>query len=184
MRMQIPFEQQHFAYKRVAFFAALCLFLSAVEYAIPKPLPFLRLGLTNVPIILSLQMMRRRDTVLLILLKVLGQGIISGTIFSYIFLFSAAGSFASGLMMMVLYALCKTYISAVGLSMAGALANNVAQLVLARYLLFGENARYIAPILLITGLITGCALGIFTEVFMRKSQWYASLSAQINKESV
>lgn len=48
----------------VAFFAALCLFLVAVEYAIPKPLPFLRLGLTNLPVILSLQndLVRRRKT--------------------------------------------------------------------------------------------------------------------------
>ncbi|MBQ6780305.1 MAG: Gx transporter family protein [Treponema sp.] len=167
---------------RIAFFAALCLFLSAVEYAIPKPLPFLRLGLANLPILLSLEIMRRRDTVLLVLLKVLGQGLISGTIFSYIFLFSAAGSFASGLTMLFLFATCKKFISAVGLSLAGALANTVAQIALARFILFGENVRYIAPFLLITGLITGFLLGLFAWQFKRKSRWYASFFVQTGGE--
>ena len=111
----------------VAFFAALCLFLAAVEYAIPKPLPFLRLGLTNLPVILSLQTMHRRETLLLVLLKIVGQGILTGTIFSYVFAFSAAGSIASALTMLTLYAAGKRAVSAVGLNLAGALANNLAQ---------------------------------------------------------
>lgn len=161
--------------KQIAFFTALCLFLAAVEYAIPKPLPFLRLGLANLPIILSLAKMRRRDTLLLILCKVLGQGIITGTLFSYVFLFSAAGSLSSGLVMLALHSLCGRHISAAGLSLAGALANNAAQLVLARFILFGTNVRFIAPVLLVTGFVTGLLLGIFAEQFMRKSRWYASL---------
>ncbi|MBD5426792.1 MAG: hypothetical protein HDR38_04470 [Treponema sp.] len=111
----------------VAFFAALCLFLAAVEYAVPKPLPFLRLGLTNLPVILSLQTMPRCETLLLVLLKIVGQGILTGTIFSYVFVFSAAGSIASAVAMLTLYAAEKHAVSAVGLSLAGALANNLAQ---------------------------------------------------------
>lgn len=159
----------------ITFFAALCLFLAAVEYAVPKPLPFLRLGLANVPILLSLEKMRRRDTLLLVVFKVLGQGIISGTLFSYVFVFSAAGSCASALAMLLLYAVGKKYLSAVGLSLAGALANNLAQLAVARWLLFGAHIRYIAPVLLITGLVTGLALGICTERFKQKSRWFALL---------
>ncbi len=162
----------------IAFFAALCLFLSGIEYAIPKPLPFLRLGLANLPVILSLFVMKRRDTLWLILLKILGQGIITGTLFSYVFLFSAAGSFASGLTMLALYPLCKKSLSLVGLSLTGALANNLAQLAMARLILFGTNTRYIAPLLLITGLVTGLLLGLFTEYFCRKSRWFAQILAE------
>ncbi|MCK5201492.1 MAG: Gx transporter family protein, partial [Spirochaetales bacterium] len=35
----------------IALFAAFCIFLSTVEYLIPKPFPFFRLGLANFPII-------------------------------------------------------------------------------------------------------------------------------------
>src|SRR5574344_1307237 len=154
---------------QISFFAALCMFLSAVEYAIPKPLPFLRLGLANLPILLAIKKMRRRDVWALILLKILGQSFISGTLFSYIFVFSAAGSFASGLMMLFVYDVCyvvekqkgKQLISDIGLSLSGALANNAAQLICAQCMMFGSNTKYIAPILLTTGCITGLALGFF-----------------------
>jgi uncharacterized membrane protein len=161
----------------ISFFAALCMFLSAVEYAIPKPLPFMRIGLANLPILLSLHKMNKRSTLLLILLKIVGQGFISGTFFSYIFVFSAGGSFASGITMITVYALLgKTKLTSfTGLSLAGSLANTIAQLVLARFILFGQNTRYIAPVLLISGLITGTGLGIFANMFVNRSKWYASL---------
>lgn len=154
-----------------------------MEYAIPKPLPFLRIGLSNIPIILSIYLMRRRDTLLLILLKILAQGILTGTLFSYIFLFSAGGSFASGLTMLTLYPLLKNHISAVGLSLAGALANTLIQILLAQYIVFGAAVRYIAPILLISGLVTGFLLGIFTERFMQKSLWFSSFSTTKPEEA-
>lgn len=170
----------------ISFLCAICLFLAAVENAIPKPLPFLRLGLANLPVILALFLLRRREVFSLVLFKVLSQGVISGTLFSYIFLFSAGGSFASVLAMMGIYEIFgkrdvkgsvtnerKLFcVSAVGISLAGSIANTFAQLILARFFLFGENTKYIAPILLVSGLITGFALGVFAELFMQKSKWF------------
>ena len=161
----------------MAFFAALCLFLATLEYAVPKPLPFLRLGLANMPILLSLEKMRRRGTVLLVALKVLLQALVSGTLFSYVLLFSLAGSAASAAVMLALHVLFarRGFVSAVGLSVAGAMANAVAQLVLARFLLFGAGARYVAPLVLASACASGTALGVFCALFMRKSAWYAQL---------
>jgi len=159
------------------FLAALCLFLAAVEYAIPKPLPFLRLGLANMPVIIGLFLLPTRDMYKLILLKIIGQALITGTLISYIFLFSAAGSLASGLAMMGVHHLFKERISCIGLSLAGAAANNIAQLVVARLILFGSATRYIAPILLISGAVTGLLLGIFVQLFIQKSKWFRGLHA-------
>lgn len=157
--------------KLITFFSALCLFLSAVEYAIPKPLPFLRLGLANLPIILSLSVLTKKEIALVVFFKIVAQGVISGTLFSYIFVFSAAGSFSSALAMILVYTVFKSKISSLGISLAGALANNCAQLLVARFFLFGKNAKYIAPVLLVTGFATGAVLGIFTEIFRQKSRW-------------
>lgn len=164
--------------KMISFFAALCLFLSAVEYAIPKPLPFLRLGLANLPILLALKKLGWKDLILLMFLKVLGAALISGTLFSYIFLFSFSGSFAS---LVVLLALRKLPVSAVGLSLASALGNASAQIAVSYFLLFHENTKYIAPILLGTSIVTGIALGIFAGLFMGKSRWYELV---VNEKSV
>lgn len=159
------------------FLAALCLFLAAVEYAIPKPLPFLRLGLANLPVIVALFVLPTRDIYKLILLKIIGQALVTGTLFSYIFLFSAAGSAASGLTMLGVHLWLKNRVSCIGLSLAGAAANNIAQLVVAYFVLFGSATRYIAPILLISGAVTGLVLGIFTQMFIEKSKWFRGLHA-------
>ncbi len=163
---------------QIAFFASLCLFLSVLEYAIPKPLPFMRLGLANLPILLSVKKMPVRGTLLLVLLKVLLQATVSGTLFSYVFLFSFSGSLASALAILVLYRIsgCGRAVSNLGLSLAGALANNMAQLFCARFVLFGTNTRYIAPLLLSAGFVTAVALGIFANLFEAKSQWFSDYS--------
>lgn len=175
---KVQFAMKKSDEKLVSFLAALCLFLAAIENAIPKPLPFLRLGLANLPVILTLYLLPYRKILLLVLFKVLAQGIISGTLFSYVFLFSAGGSFASAIGMIFIHALFGKYTSAVGVSLFGAMLNNFAQLLLARFFLFGENAKYIAPILLLSGLVSGLLLGIFVELFMRKSMWFADRKAE------
>ncbi|WP_407425041.1 Gx transporter family protein [Treponema sp.] len=177
-------KYKHTDEKLVPFLAALCLFLSTIENAIPKPLPFLRLGLSNLPVILALFLLPKRKVLLLAAFKITAQGIISGTLFSYIFLFSAAGSFSSAIAMMALYSLLNktdklftnerqlANISTIGISLTGSLASTIAQITLARFFLFGANTKYIAPILLISGLVTGLLLGIFSELFIQKSKWF------------
>jgi heptaprenyl diphosphate synthase len=170
------------AQDKVAFFAALCLFLSTVEYAIPKPVPIMRLGLANLPVMLALSILDGKSYFTLITLKVITQGLVSGTLFSYVFLFSAAGSFASGTVMFLLHRSLRGPIapSLVGLSVAGALGNNLVQLVLGRFVLFGTGTRYIAPLLLSTGTVTGVALGLFASHFTAKSQWYQGITKAKN----
>lgn len=157
-------------------FAALCFFLSTIEYLIPKPLPFLRLGLANVPLILALSFFSFKDYLLLLLLKVLGQALLTGSLFSYIFIFSFAGTLSSGLCMFFLYTILKTNISSIGLSVAGAFVSNGTQIILARFFIFGVSAWYIAPVFFFTGMLTGTGLGIFTNLFLEKSQWLASFN--------
>jgi heptaprenyl diphosphate synthase len=158
----------------VALLGSLCLFLSAIEYLIPKPLPFMRIGLANLPLLLALDMLSSGNFFLLALIKVLGQGIIGGTFFSWVFLFSLAGTFSSAALMYSLRGLLgKNRIGFAGLGCAGAMASNGIQLLLARYLIFGPALRYLAPPFLASGFITGIALGLVCEYFCRHSRWYA-----------
>src|SRR5690554_2149317 len=103
----------------VALLAACALFLSTIEYLIPKPLPFMRLGLANLPLIIALGLLNWKEYLLLALLKVLGQALITGTIFSYIVLFSLAGTAASIVAMLLTYNLLKSRVSLIGVSIAG-----------------------------------------------------------------
>ncbi len=170
--------------KLIAFLASLCLFLSAVEFVIPKPLPFMRLGLANVPILLSLYLLKPKQILFLILLKVIGQGLITGTIFSYIFLFSLLGSFASGCSMLVVHRVGKQHIGPIGIGLFGSLANAASQILLSNWILFGESAQYIAPILIINASITGLALGVVTAKFIDTSKWFSMISANTLSGSI
>lgn len=155
----------------IALLAAFCMFLSMIEYLIPKPLPFMRIGLANAPVLVSLVICSRRETLLLVLLKVLGQGLVNGTLFSYIFVFSAAGSFSSGIVMLCAHTLASRRLSLIGVGMLGALASNLVQILLARAVIFGDSAFLIGPPFLLIGTVSAFALGHFANSFVDSSTW-------------
>ena len=155
------------------------MFLSAIEYMIPKPVPFLRVGIANLPILISLDILPVPLLLLLVVLKVLGQGILGGTLFSYVFLFSAVGSFASAFAMLLIRKALNGRITLVGVGVVGALCGNIAQILLARLLIFGESAWLIAPPFLALGTATAVLLGIFAERFVRQSSWLAGIRSSL-----
>ena len=165
--------------KTIALLGAFCLFLSTIEYIIPKPMPFLRIGIANLPIMLALDIFPFRTFLVLIAIKVFGQAIITGTLFSYIFLFSLTGTLLSALSMYAMRrCLGRNRISFIGIGTMGAMISNVSQLALAWVFIFGNTVRFISPPFLAAGLITGVALGLFCEVFTQRSQWYAARKAR------
>ena len=172
--------------RKVSLLGGFCFFLSALEYMIPKPLPFIRLGLANLPLLLALDIMPFSSFMLLGALKVLGQALISGALFSYVFLFSLGGTGISALLMYVLRrGLGKERISLIGISTAGALASNAVQLVLAYFFVFGDSVRYTAAPILALGIVTGTLLGAACEYFIRRSRWYAqAANAGLSAEPV
>lgn len=165
----------------LAYFSAITLFLASIEYLIPKPVPFMRLGLANLPILIALEFLPVPQLLLLVTLKVLGQGILRGTLFSYVFLFSAAGSFSSGIVMILLWKMAKKRITLVGISVSGALTSNMLQIILARFLIFGEGAWLIAPPFLLIGTVSSVLLGVFANRFVKKSLWLKKVISDRNK---
>ena len=163
----------------IAFLGAICLFLSTLEYLIPKPVPFLRVGIANLPILFAVDLLPVPAVLAVVFLKVVGQGLVSGTLVSYVFLFSAVGSFASGLVMIAARRLFAARISLVGVSVLGALFSNAAQIVLARLLIFGEGAWLIAPPFLALGTVTAVLLGLFAERFRARSRWLSALRERL-----
>ncbi len=163
--------------KLLAFMTAASLFLSTIEYAIPRPLPFMRLGLSNLPVLLGIGLFAPKELLLLWLLKTVGQNLIAGTLASYVFLFSAAGGLASLAVMLALSPLKDRFVSIVGMSVAGAFASNLAQMGLAATFVFGRSAWLLAPPFLALGGATGLAMGLAAAAFSGKSRWYASLAA-------
>ena len=145
----------------VALMGALCLFFSTLEYLIPKPLPFFRLGLANLPVLLSLSMFSPADVLLLVALKVIGQGLVNGTLASYVFLFSAAGSIASVAVMLAVHRFGGRWVSLVGVSVLGALASNAVQVALS-----------------VTFIASGFVVGLVAQRFRVRSQWLIRMESR------
>jgi len=170
---KINTQDNNITRKNLALLGACCFFLCAVEYMIPKPLPFLRIGLANLPLMLALDIFSFRSFMKLVFIKIFGQALITGTLFSYIFLFSLAGTLFSALFMYFLrnfFGRDRTTFAGIGT--AGAMISNLAQLALAWVFIFDGNVRYLTPVFLVAGFVTGITLGVFCEIFSRKSLWY------------
>ena len=157
----------------LALISAMCLFLSTIEFMVPKPLPFMRIGLANLPILIATEVMGPTHFLLVIVMKVAGQAMIRGTLFSYVFLLSACSSFGSGLVMYTARRALGRRISLVGVSILGALASNSLQIWLAGLLAFGSNAILVAPPLILFGTLSATVLGWFAERFTQESVWFA-----------
>lgn len=159
-----------------ALLGAFCFILSAIEYMLPKPLPFMRLGIANLPILLAVDLLPFPWFLTLAVVKVIGMSVISGTLFSFVALFSLLGTFSAALVMWAARKAGGRWITQIGVSILGAITSNAIQIFVARYVVFGEVAWLIAPLFILTGLVTGTALGIFAAHFAETSQWYAYAS--------
>ena len=159
--------------RNIALLSAFCFFLSVIEYMIPKPLPYMRIGLANLPVMLAIDILPFPAFFILVCIKILGQAIITGTLFSYIFVFSLTGTLSSALLMYGLRRILgRDRVTFIGISTAGAMIFNLSQLTLAYLLIFRENVRYIAPAFFTAGLVTGIILGVICEIFTMRSRYY------------
>jgi heptaprenyl diphosphate synthase len=163
-----------------ALLGAFCFFLSALEYMVPKPLPFMRLGIANLPILLAADLLPLPWYLALALVKVFGMSVISGSLFSYVALFSLAGTLTAALAMRLARKAFGRLISAVGVSILGAVLSNAVQMAIARLIVFGDAVRLVAPPFLAAGLATGALLGVFAEAFAGKSAWYARATRELH----
>jgi len=159
----------------IAFLGGLCLFFSTIEYLFPKPVPFFRLGLANLPILITLDILSPGSVFLLVFLKVLGHGLINGTLASYVFLFSISGSFASAVVMLAVHRIGGKRISLVGVSVFGAIASNIVQITLSVTFIFGQTAWVIAPLFIGLGVTSGVLVGLFAEKLREQSRWVAGI---------
>jgi len=165
----------------LAILGAVAMFFSTLEFLIPKPVPFFRIGLANIPILLIIRSFRYRDILALTALKVIGQGLINGTLASYVFLFSLFGSFTSVLVMIGLCRLGRGRVSLIGISTAGALASNTVQVVLSVLFIFGPTSWIIAPPFLILGTVAGVFVGVVAEYFLGFSRWVSLLTSDYHQ---
>lgn len=167
--------------KQIAFFSALCMLLSLIEMIIPRPVPFFRLGLSNLSLMLAIYVgIDFKNYFILLVFKLLATSITSGTLFSYVFILSLCSTLLSGPGMFFAYKLKS--LSFVGVSIIGASLSNMAQCFVA-ILILGTQSTYLFVPVFVLGFISSTILGLLANSFIKSSS-ISNLSALIDKSEV
>lgn len=147
-------------------FLALALVCSYVESLIPISfgIPGVKLGLTNIVVILMLYTIGAKDAILISVLRIILAGFMFGNAFSIIY--SLAGGILSFVVMLLLKNTGKLKI--LSISTAGGISHNVGQLIVAALVVENYNILFYVPVLIIAGIITGFLIGLLAgEIVLR-----------------
>jgi len=146
--------------KRIAYLSALTLLFSYAELLLPRIIPFFRLGLGNVAILMAFEM-PFPAFLLLSAIKAVAASLTGGTLFSPFFLISLAQSVSSACLMFVLFKLNKVcrekLMSIYGISLAGSALSAFVQISLCSLFLGQGTFSLLGPMFLfnaVSGLIT------------------------------
>lgn len=149
-----------------ALMAALALIFSYVEVLIPFTIgiPGIKLGIANIVVIISLYYLGPRYAITINVVRVL----IAGLLFNGLFgaLYSLAGAIVSFVIMVILKK--GDIFSVVGISMAGGVAHNLGQILVAAVLIANIKIFIYFPVLIISGVITGAIIGILAGLILKR----------------
>lgn len=161
---------------QLALLTAVALIIFIIEAQIPPltAIPGVKLGLANIITLVTLYSFGRRDALMVLLVRIVLGSVFSGQML--MLLFSLCGG-------LLCYAVCAVLYRHIPLqrlwllSMIGAVCHNIGQLAAAAFVLDTMDVFWYLPLLLLSGLLTGCFTGLVASaVLMRltKSNWLRS----------
>ena len=146
---------------------SLAVVVNYLESLIPSfGIPGVRLGLTNIVILLILYNFSFGESFLITILRVFLVGLIRGTLFQIPFFMSVCGAVLSVVVMLGLKK-AKVF-TEVGVSIGGAFFHVLGQIVVAIVFMQTFSIIYYMPILLLTSLLTGIFVGIVVMKVRKK----------------
>ena len=155
-------RQHRISIRRLAvlgLFTTLALILSYVEAVIPPLFPIvpgIKMGLANIVTIFLMYRFQLRHAIGVSMTRIFLSTLLFGSALS--FAYSLAGGICSILVMSVLKRV--RFFSSVGISVSGAVAHNLGQILMAMLLLATPHIGYYFVILIFTGTISGVFVGL------------------------
>lgn len=145
---------------------AAAMVLSYVETLIPVPfaVPGIKIGLANLVALFLLLKLDWKAASTVTLIRVLLSSVLFGSVASLAY--SAAGALFS----IVIMSLLKRFdrFSPVGISIAGAVSHNAGQVLMAVILLGIKEIVFWLPVLAVSGVVTGVAIGAVGAILAKK----------------
>lgn len=152
-------------------FLLLSLVLFVFESLLPRPIPWVKIGLANIMVVSAFDFFPLHRVSKLVLYRVIVGNLFLGTIGSPGFLLSLSGSIASLGVMVFLYVLGTR--NKMVLSIHGGVFHLLGQLVVARqFLLQHLNISYFLPLLILFGSISGLIIGLLANGLAERLKEY------------
>ena len=149
----------------MAMLTAAAMILSYVESLLPSPgIPGIKLGLANIAVIFALYRLGWKEAAAVSLVRV---GMVSVLFGSVGALFCSVAGAVLSLAVMTLLRRLDVF-SAVGVSVAGGVAHNLGQILMAMALLETERLIWYLPVLVLSGLGGGILVGLCGALLVKR----------------
>ena len=151
----------------MALLTAIALTVFVIENQIPAPVPIpgVKLGLANIVTLVAMVLLGRRDAGAVLLVRILMGAMFAGS--PSTLLFSAAGGALAYAVMCLTVGLCPEKLLWVVSALAG-LAHNAGQLLACVLVVKTPGVLAYAPILAVSGILTGIFTGLAAMVLLRR----------------
>ena len=156
--------------KKIAFLGVMSSFALALSYLellippITAAFPGIKMGLANIVVVFVLYKFGEKEAVAVSLLRIVLSALLFGSFMS--FLYSLSGAILSFIVMILLRR--SGLFSEVGVSVAGGISHNAAQILVAALVFDTPQIWYYMPILAISGTVSGLLVGVAGALSLRK----------------
>lgn len=155
--------------KKTALFGlmiALAFVFSYLESLIPFNIGIagVKLGLANLVVVTALYTMPKRDALFIALIRIVLVGITFAGVTTLAY--SLAGGLLSFAVMCILQKNDK--FSVIGVSLAGGIAHNIGQIIVAALVMNTPRIIYYLPVLAASGVISGILIGIISRIIIER----------------
>jgi heptaprenyl diphosphate synthase len=160
---------------RIALFGALGAAIAVVETFLPRPVPWMRLGLGHAAVLVALWTDGAGAALAVMLLKTGIAGLVGGTLGTPMTLVAvSAGVGAWAAMSLALHAGRRRMIGPVGVSVAGSAAYGMLQIWLVGIWLVGMPIWPMAPLILTPGVLAGAVTGLVAAAVLWRMGEFSS----------
>jgi heptaprenyl diphosphate synthase len=153
----------------IALLVAQGVIIGLIENMIPYPFAFApgaKLGLANLITIIAIFTMPKKESFLLVWMRLILTTLLGGTVST--FLYSMSGALLSYLSMLLVKKLGPKRVSIIGISATGGFMHNVGQLVTASWIAQSWSVMLYLPILSFLGILSGIAIGIAANYLLQR----------------
>lgn len=149
----------------VGVMAAFAAILSYIEVLIPFSvgIPGVKLGFANIAVVVVLYMHNARMAMSVNIVRIIVVGLLFGNAFST--LFSLAGALVSWTVMSLVKR--TELFTQLGVSVTGGVSHNLAQMLVAAFVVDSYSIVYYMPALIMAGIITGIIIGITSKLIIK-----------------